>query len=268
MAWDFRELVEEHGGWPAFYDVGSELLHEYLDMGFSLLEIGEEARVPLADFSTAALSPLHSIVRSVEEGGYAFEVVAPGAGDLLLPRLREIAAAWRSASGPGERGFSVGGFDADFARRFPLGVARDAGGRPVAFAVVLPSADHEEMALELVRYLPGEAPPGILEYLTARLMEWARDEGWRWFSLGTAPHPAMEARDHGPLWQRAGGLLFRHGEHFRRFDELRAYEQQFAPHWEPRYLASPGGLVLPRTLAGVSALIAGGTREKRSAQAG
>ena len=31
--------------------------------------------------------------------------------------------------------------------------------------------------------------------------------------------------------------------------------------WEPRYLAYPGGLGLPRILADVSALIAGGYRQ-------
>ena len=35
---------------------------------------------------------------------------------------------------------------------------------------------------------------------------------------------------------------------------------QFDPIWEPRYLAYPGGLSLPRVLADVSALIAGGYR--------
>jgi phosphatidylglycerol lysyltransferase len=30
--------------------------------------------------------------------------------------------------------------------------------------------------------------------------------------------------------------------------------------WEPRYLASPGGLALPRILTNVASLIAGGLR--------
>jgi phosphatidylglycerol lysyltransferase len=30
--------------------------------------------------------------------------------------------------------------------------------------------------------------------------------------------------------------------------------------WEPRYLASPGGVVLPRVLANVAALISGGMK--------
>jgi phosphatidylglycerol lysyltransferase len=36
---------------------------------------------------------------------------------------------------------------------------------------------------------------------------------------------------------------------------LRQYKQKFAPVWHPKYLASPGGLALPRILADVTALI-------------
>jgi phosphatidylglycerol lysyltransferase len=42
------------------------------------------------------------------------------------------------------------------------------------------------------------------------------------------------------------------------FQGLRAYKEKFNPVWQPRYLAYPGGLRLPRVLADVSALIAGG----------
>jgi phosphatidylglycerol lysyltransferase len=41
---------------------------------------------------------------------------------------------------------------------------------------------------------------------------------------------------------------------------LRAFKEKFHPIWEPRYLAYPGGLALPRILADISALIAGGYR--------
>ena len=39
------------------------------------------------------------------------------------------------------------------------------------------------------------------------------------------------------------------------FQGLREYKEKFDPVWEPRYLASPGGLRLPRILADVTTLI-------------
>ena len=43
-----------------------------------------------------------------------------------------------------------------------------------------------------------------------------------------------------------------------RFQGLREYKEKFGPEWEPRYLASPGSLLLPRILTDIAALIAGG----------
>ena len=63
-----------------------------------------------------------------------------------------------------------------------------------------------------------------------------------------------------PLWAKVGQLVYGHGETFYNFKGLRAYKEKFHPRWEPQYLAYPGGLALPRILADVSALIAGGYR--------
>jgi phosphatidylglycerol lysyltransferase len=64
-----------------------------------------------------------------------------------------------------------------------------------------------------------------------------------------------------PLWVKVGRFVYGHGESFYNFQGVRAYKQKFDPVWEPRYLAYPGGLALPRVLADVSALIAGGYRK-------
>ena len=61
--------------------------------------------------------------------------------------------------------------------------------------------------------------------------------------------------------KRASGVVYRHGEAIYAFQGLRAFKEKFDPVWEPRYLAYPGGLSLPRVLADTSALIAGGYRQ-------
>ena len=62
------------------------------------------------------------------------------------------------------------------------------------------------------------------------------------------------------LWNRIGVFVYDHGEALYNFQGLRAYKEKFNPVWEPRYLACPGALRLPRILADVSALVAGGYR--------
>ena len=61
-----------------------------------------------------------------------------------------------------------------------------------------------------------------------------------------------------PVWNRIGAFLYEHGEGVYNFQGLRAYKEKFNPMWELHYLDYAGGLRLPRILADVSALVAGG----------
>ena len=74
------------------------------------------------------------------------------------------------------------------------------------------------------------------------------------------PSPEMEESALAPTWSRLGSLLFRYGEHFADVRALRAYKERFHPVWEPRYLASPGGMALPFVLADVAALVSRGPK--------
>lgn len=89
-------------------------------------------------------------------------------------------------------------------------------------------------------------------------MLWGRAHGFERMTLGMAPLSGLGARALAPRWQRFGDLLYRHGEHFYNFRGLRKYKEKFDPVWEPRYLATPAGLALPRVVADVAALISGG----------
>ncbi len=50
MLWRFREACDRYAARPVFYQVGVEDLPAYIEAGFVLSKIGEEARVPLAEF--------------------------------------------------------------------------------------------------------------------------------------------------------------------------------------------------------------------------
>jgi phosphatidylglycerol lysyltransferase len=114
-------------------------------------------------------------------------------------------------------------------------------------------------SIDLMRYLP-DASPFTMDYLFTKLLLWAKERGYADFSLGVAPLSGLEARALAPLWNRIGALVFRRGESFYNFRGLRQYKQKFSPHWEPRYLACPGGFETARVLADATALISGGVR--------
>jgi phosphatidylglycerol lysyltransferase len=92
------------------------------------------------------------------------------------------------------------------------------------------------------------------------LILWGKQQGYHWFNFGMAPFSGLENRALAPIWNRIGAFLFKHGEHFYNFQGLRNYKEKFNPVWEPKYLASPGGLALPRVVANLSSLISGGLK--------
>ena len=261
LVWRFRELSDEHGGRVVFYQSSVECLPLYVDLGLAAMKIGEEARVPLANFSLegSIRAELRTARRRGERDRATFEVVQPADVPQLLPALRSISASWLKDKATAEKGFSVGSFSERYLRNFPIALVRR-DGEPVAFANLWQSAGREEVAVDLMRFGP-DAPPGAMDFLFVELMLWARQEGFSWFSLGVAPLAGLERHPLAPAWHRIGNFIFRHGEHFYNFEGLRRYKAKFHPTWEPKYLVAPGGVGLPLILVDVSVLIAGGIKE-------
>jgi phosphatidylglycerol lysyltransferase len=176
-----------------------------------------------------------------------------------MEEMRNVSNDWLADKAGGEKGFSLGFFDEVYLRRFPIALM-EREGRVEAFANVWPGGRHVELSLDLMRYR-STAPTGIMDALLVSVMLWGRQQGYQWFSLGMAPLAGLEDSPVAPLWSKLGRFVYGYGETFYNFKGVRTYKDKFDPVWEPRYLAYPGGLALPRILADVSALIAGGYRK-------
>jgi len=260
IIWRFRELSDRYGGRTVFYEVGHERLDLYLDLGLSLLKLGEEAHVPLSTFTLegGARKRLRYTRRKFEKEGCRFEVLQPESVADYLDTLKNISDAWLTEKNIREKGFSLGFFQPDYIRRCPVAlVIRNE--RIEAFANLWTGAQLAELSLDLMRYLPGAAE-GVMEYLFICLMLWGKEQGYRWFNLGMAPFSGLENRALAPLWNRLGAFVFRYGEHFYNFQGLRQYKEKFDPEWRPKFLASPGGLALPRVFANLATLISEGAK--------
>jgi phosphatidylglycerol lysyltransferase len=261
LVWSFRELSDQHGGWTVFYHVTPDLLPLYVDLGLALLKLGEEARIALPEFNLEGShrAEFRTALRRAEREGATFEVLPPPLNADILHQLEEISNTWLAAKSAHEKRFSVGFFSANYMMRFPTAIVRR-NGSIVAFANLWPTASTEEISVDLMRY-GNDAPPGVMDYLFVETMLWSKAQGYRWFNLGMAPLSGLEQHYLAPAWHRIGNFIFDVGEHFYNFEGLRRYKQKFQPVWEPRYLAAPGGLVLPRVLLDVASLIAGGRRK-------
>jgi phosphatidylglycerol lysyltransferase len=260
LAWEFRALADRNAAWTVFYEVSHHHLPMYVDLGLTLAKLGEQARVSLPEFSLegSGRSGLRRWWRLAERAGATFEVIEPEQVGALLPELQEVSTQWLEAKGAREKGFSLGRFDPAYLQRFRHALVRQ-GSRIVAFANIWESTGRKEASMDLMRH-GTDAPEHVMDYLFINMMLWARDRGYEWFDLGMAPLSGFQRRSLAPLWHRVGGLLYQHGERFYSFKGLRRFKEKFGPVWQPVYLASPGGLVLPRVLANLATLINEGWR--------
>lgn len=256
----FIERCHDFGGVPAFYEIGKAGLHRYADAGLTFVKLGEEARVDLAGFTLAGgqASRYRQILRRLEKDGCTFRIVWPADLPGIIAPLRAVSNDWLEHKAGAEKGFSLGFFDEEYLRHFPVAVISQ-GETIVAFANLWLSGDRQEISIDLMRYHRA-APASVMEGLFVHTMCWGRQQGYRRFMLGMAPLAGVETTRGGSLWNRLGALVFTHGESVYHFQGLRAYKEKFRPEWEPHYLAFPGGLSLPRVLADISVLVAGGYR--------
>ena len=113
------------------------------------------------------------------------------------------------------------------------------------FAICGLGGTGDEFSIDLMRHT-AKAPRDVMSYLFIKSMLWGKARGFRYFSLGMAPLSGMHADR--SLWEKAGAMIYRHGEAFYNFQGLRAYKEKFNPAWSPRYLVYPAVVDLPLLL--------------------
>lgn len=262
LIWQLREMADREGKLCAFYSVSTKYLPTFLDLGLSILKIGEVARVPLKDFSLDGKprKRFRQAKHRAEREGYVFEILPKENLAPALPELRKISDDWLEHKAGEEKGFALGGFDDEYLSYFDFAVLKKADtGKIVAFANLFQGGHKSELSLDLMRYEP-DGSNFIMDALFAEMMTWGAEQGFHWFSLGAAPFSGIENRQLASFWNRVGGFVYEHGEQFYHFEGLRSFKQKFDPEWSPNYLASPGGLAAPRILYEVNILISGGLR--------
>jgi len=261
MIWDFHEMANLHQGWTVFYEVSEKYIPYYLDIGLTLIKIGEEARVQLSEFSLEGSvgKDFRYSVKRMEKDGFHFEVMQSEDIPAHAQELKRISDAWLEIKNTKEKSFSMGSFKKEYLANFPLAIIKK-GDQIAAFANIWVTADKEEMAIDLMRYDPNISN-STMEYLFTKLMLWGKEKGFKYFSLGMSPLSGLENRTLAPLWNKIGSTIFTHGDYFYNFKGLRAYKEKFNPIWEPRYIALPKGIRQMFVLKDIALLISSGTKE-------
>lgn len=260
LVWEFRDLCDQNDALCAFYQISSETLRWYVDVGLEFIKLGEEAIVPLDTFTLEGgrWKTFRQTLRRYERDKIEFSIHKPSELPKFIYELSTISDEWLKDKNTREKGFSLGFFDREYIKRFPIALVKQEG-RIIAFANVWETASKAELSVDLMRHA-NEVPNGVMDFLFLKLMEWGKENGYREFNLGMASLAGMPSHRLATIWNRAGAYLFGHGEHFYNFEGIRNYKDKFAPEWRPRYLAFSGRLVLPVVLATVTSLISGSVK--------
>lgn len=253
---DFVSLAAELGCKPVFYQVSSRFLQQGEARRMRAFKLGERADVAVDRFSMNGKewASLRRALNRAERDGLAFEYLEAGAGTAIIEELRQVSDAWLAMNKAGEKRFSLGAFNEDYIRSFPLAVIR-LDGRVIAFVNILPAGD--SAFIDLMRFVPG-IHRGAMDLLVVRVIEWLRDNGFSRLNLGMAPLSGLARRPDAPLWDRIGCLLFDRANRFYNFRGLRAFKEKFDPEWKPRYLVVLDNGSAPLSAAAAAILIAGG----------
>jgi phosphatidylglycerol lysyltransferase len=246
----FRDFCARNDWTPAFASTLPETLDAYRAAGFDTICIGHEAIVALEGFTLegSANKGVRYEVNHMEKLGYRAEVHQPPLEQGLLQSLHAISDAWLTLRHGGEMHFSDGWFDEEYLRNGPAIVVHAPDGSPTAFANLVPEYQKNELTIDLMRRYR-EVEHGTMEFLFARMLQWAREQGYGTFSLGLSALAAVGEKPDDPRVEQALHTLAEYVSRFYNFKGLHTFKEKFHPHWEPRYLAYPGPASLPLVLA-------------------
>ncbi|UVK42783.1 bifunctional lysylphosphatidylglycerol flippase/synthetase MprF [Mesorhizobium sp. AR07] len=257
LVWRLRETADKQAKRAVFYGVQPENLPLYLDMGYSLLKLGEVARVNLQTFDLDGnkSQEFRYADRRATREEIVFEIIPAVQVPSIMSELREVSDTWLKEKNGSEKGFSLGHFDPDYLARFDCAVMKQHG-RIVAFGNIWRGGD-VELSVDLMRYKSGVSNV-LMDALFVRLFLYGKEQGYKWFNLGAAPLSGIPNHTLASRWSHVARLAFRYGDEFYNFGGLRAFKQKFSPVWTPHYLACPGGFQIPQVLLDINFLISGG----------
>lgn len=255
----FVQLAHSHGGRAAFYQVRADALPMYLDAGLTLMKLGEEAHVALADFDLKGSHRAHLryAIKRGERDGFNVEVLDPSRVRDAMSTLRAISDDWLDSREAREKSFSVAAFNDDYLVAQSVLLVHQHG-VPVAFVTFMTTDMNTEATVGVMRHIK-DASPYAMEYVFTKLALHLKESGFQTLSLGIAPLSGMAPTPLASPWHRLAGLVWRFGGRFYNFRGLRGFKSKFQPRWEPRYLAASGSVGVFFTLADLS-LLAGGWR--------
>lgn len=235
----FAATAAERGWDHIFYATANENIDLYREAGYTLLQVGEEAVIPLGDlsFTGKRWQNIRTAANRATREGITFHFLE---GGTILPAIREqldaISAEWEVGRVLPAMEFTLGRTsDVDDPEVY-VAIAVDGEGRVQAFVDWLPVPAKQGWVIDLMRRRE-TAMGGIMEYLIGMSLLALQERGYRQASLATAPLADLDRDGAASPLQRLLDLVYHRFDAFYNFQSLFEFKAKFQPRWEPVYLA-------------------------------
>lgn len=256
LLYDFYSQANYYGYEIIFYQVKPDYLPLYHDFGNIFFKLGEEAVIPLKDFTISGKKKraFRATVNKFESQEYFYEIVHPPFSSDFVNRLQSVSDEW--LDGRYEMNFSVGSFNEYYLNKAPVGVIRN-DEDIIGFVSFMPTNYDHSISVDMIRWKENEFQMMDGLYLNTML---SVKEQYDNFNMGMAPLSNVGSHKYAFYRERFAGRIFETISHIYSFKGLRNYKEKFDPNWQPRYLVYKKGNSLLTSMIRVSYLINKKTR--------
>lgn len=238
----FAEMASSRGWDHIFYATSFENQDLYREAGYDLLQIGEEAVIPLGElsFTGKKWQNLRTAANRAAREGVTFQFYEGGSIPApIRAQFDAISAEWEAGHALPAMEFTLGRTtDVDDPEAY-VAAAVDAGGRVQAFIDWLPVPARQGWVIDLMRRRD-DAMNGVMEYLIGMSLLAFQERGYRQASLATAPLADLDRDGDASPLQRLLDLIYHRFDAFYNFQSLFEFKARFQPRWEPVFLAFRG----------------------------
>jgi len=241
----FQDFCYRNDWYPAFYQTLPDDLEMYSNLGFRVVQIGEEAIVDLKNFTLKgkANQNLRTAINRLTKVGHQVKFYEPPLSLELMRQMKAVSDEWLQMVQGAEKQFSVGWFYEAYLRETRVVAIHTPDGEIIAFANMI-SVVNQVVGVDLMRRRT-EVENGTMECLFASMLQHCQELGYAEFDLGLSALAGVgEAEKSGRL-EKVLIYLSDHLSKFYNFKGLHSFKDKFGPRWEPRYLVYPSLGSLP-----------------------
>lgn len=250
---EFENFCLENGLKTCYYRVGEESLPFFMKFNKKKVLLGQEAICEVSQFSLSGADrkSLRNGQNFLQKKGYFTEFCQPPHSIEFLKDLKAVSDEWLKAFHKQEVVFSSGMFDMDELMDENIIVVKNAEGKVVSFLNIVPDYVPGECTYDMLRKT-ADAANGCEDALLIRLIEYAKEYGYKYLNLGMASFTGIT--DPENTAEQIEKYASEKIKPLKHFHGLRNFKEKYATTWLNKYLIYDNGydlLKIPMALAKV-----------------